>query len=51
MYLAPIPGSGAATGCTNVTLLASLLNIISCLEPVVDLQCLIYGLVDNQVTP
>lgn len=30
MYLAPIPGSAAATGCTNVVMPAQFLNIVSC---------------------
>jgi hypothetical protein len=41
MSLAPIPGSGAPTGCAVVARLAPLLNIISCLELVVPLPCLI----------
>jgi hypothetical protein len=48
--LAPIPSSGAASGCTGVTLPEPLLNIVSCLEPVVHLPDLIQGLVDTQVT-
>jgi hypothetical protein len=51
MNLAPIPGSGAATGCTGVALPAPFLNIGSCLEPVVPLPDLIQSLVDTQVTP
>jgi hypothetical protein len=35
MHLVLIPGAGAATGCRGVALLAPLLDIISCLEPVV----------------
>jgi hypothetical protein len=50
MHLASIPGLGAVTGCTGVTLVAPLLNIISCLEPVVPLLDLIQGLVDTQMT-
>jgi hypothetical protein len=49
-HLVPIPGSGAATDCTGVTLSATLLNIVSCLESVVPLLSLIQGLVDIQVT-
>jgi hypothetical protein len=47
---APIPGSGTATGCTDVVLPAPLLNIISCLEPVVPLPDPTQGLLDSQVT-
>jgi hypothetical protein len=50
MHLALIPGSGAATGCTGVALLAPLLNIVSCLLLVVPLLDIIQGLVDTQVT-
>jgi hypothetical protein len=46
MHLAPIPGSGSASGCTGVTLLAPFLNIVSCLEPVVPLPDLIQGFVE-----
>jgi hypothetical protein len=41
MNLTPIPSLGAVTGCTGVALPAPLLNIISCLEPVVVLLDLI----------
>jgi hypothetical protein len=41
MHLALIPGLGAVTGCSGVTLPAPLLNIVSCLEPVVPLPDLI----------
>jgi hypothetical protein len=51
MHLAPIPGSGATTGCTGVALPAPFLNIVSFLVPVVPLPDLIHGLVDIQVTP
>jgi hypothetical protein len=47
MHLAPIPGLGVVTGCTGVTLIAQLLNIVSCLESVVPLLDLILGLVDT----
>jgi hypothetical protein len=47
MYLAPIYGSGAVTGCTGVAVRAPLLNIVSCLEPAVPLPDLIQGLVDR----
>jgi hypothetical protein len=50
MHLAPIPGSSAAINCTGVALTAPLLNIVSCLEPMVPLSELIQGLVDTQVT-
>jgi hypothetical protein len=50
MHLTPIPGPGAATGCTGILLPAPLLNIASCLEPVVPLPDLIQGLDDTQVT-
>jgi hypothetical protein len=50
MNLAPIPGSAAATGCTGVTLPATLLNIVSCLERFSSLPGLIQGLADTQVT-
>jgi hypothetical protein len=50
MHLAPIPGSGAMTGCTGVTLLAPSLNIIYFLELVVPLPDLILGLVDTKLT-
>jgi hypothetical protein len=46
---APIPGSGAANGCTWVTLPAPLLDIISCLWPEVPLPDLTQGLGDSQV--
>lgn len=50
MHLAPIPGSGAMTDYTGVTLLAPFLIIVSSLEPVVSLSDLIQGLLDTQVT-
>jgi hypothetical protein len=49
MQLAPIPGSGAVTGCTGVAVPAPLRNNISCLRPVVPLLGLIQGTVDTQV--
>jgi hypothetical protein len=51
MHLSPIPGSGAATGCTGVALPPPHLNIISYMEPVVPLPDLIHGLVYTHVTP
>jgi hypothetical protein len=50
MHLATNPCSGAATGCIGVTLPALLLNIVSCLEPVVHLLVLTHGPVETQVT-
>jgi hypothetical protein len=50
MHFAPNPGSGAATGCTGVTLPVPYLKIFPCLEPVLFLQDLIQGLLDTQVT-
>jgi hypothetical protein len=47
MSMAPIPCSWAATGYTGVTLLVPLLNIVSCLEPIVPLPDLIQGLVTS----
>jgi hypothetical protein len=50
LHLAPILGSGAATGCTGVTLRAPLLIVDSFPEPVVPLSDLIQVLADTQVT-
>jgi hypothetical protein len=47
---APIPGSGASTGCAGVAPSAPLLNDILRLKPVVSLPHLIQGFVDLQVT-
>jgi hypothetical protein len=41
---------GAMNGCTDVALLAALLNIVSYLEPVVPLPYLIQGFVNTEVT-
>jgi hypothetical protein len=49
MHQAPIPGTGAVTGCTGVALLAQLLNIMFCLESVVPLLGFIQSLVETQV--
>jgi hypothetical protein len=50
MYLALIPGSGAATGYTGKAPLAPLLCIVSCLAPVVPLPEFIQDLLDTQMT-
>jgi hypothetical protein len=50
MHLAAIPGLVSVTGCTGVALPASLLNIASCLEPLVPLLGLIQGFVDTGLT-
>jgi hypothetical protein len=50
VHVAQIPGLGAATCCTDVTLLVPFLNIISCLEPVVLLLNLAQGFVNIQMT-
>jgi hypothetical protein len=43
----PIPGLGSPSRCTGMALLEPLLDIASCLEPVVFLQDLIQGSVDS----
>jgi hypothetical protein len=50
LVLALIPVSGAATGCTGVALPALLINIFSCLAPVLPLSDFIQGLADTHVT-
>jgi hypothetical protein len=50
MHLIPIRGLGSAIDCTGVALPASLLNISSCLEPLVPLLDFIQGFVVTKVT-
>jgi hypothetical protein len=49
MCKAPIPGLGAATGSTGVTVMTPLLDVVSCLKPAVSLPDLVQGLVDTQL--
>jgi hypothetical protein len=49
MRKAPTPGSGAAISCAGVARATSLLDVVSCLKPVVPLLHLVQDLIDAQV--